>query len=572
MRRVTRLLLAIHAAAALTLLATNIQYLDRPLRTDEVDFRMQARDGIRVHGRPVIYPGETLVELSPLYARYGAFYGMWHPPLYQYVLAAAISISPSADWAARGVGLICLLVSLFVMWRISTEQIGADAPAAVRALPLSLAVLSPLVTQGSLIVDIDNTVLAPLLLVFLWQYSKTGDPLAPKRLAWLTALFTVSLFAKLTTPPIALAACATWALFREKPLRHLVAVAIIGIGGAAAFWAAYRGYCAALDYPPHFMWELGVGSRSDLVATAKTLTATLRAVRWHVVWFSPVMTTLLVGAVLVRGVQMIRTRRAETVDLFLVFAAATFCAYAVFGAMFGKYTVPAGLAAALAIGVLLAQGWRDWTVPWLPIVVLWLIVIGAVAVVWPVPYVRLPGAADMSSAIGDPRNFTAFAVLSNALLAAWAWTRSTRPTASTQPRGLANMLRVAGLSLALSLAVITPVQESRVLFAAFDNKPLSAGIERGVVDVISYINANAPAAGAVLAPKDIGSYIERLSLRLDDYVALGPAAVEAAARRADVWCIVDSTLFPVVDAAVLSRLRVTHIEEIGTYRVYVLTH
>ena len=90
-------------------------------------------------------------------------------------VGAAAKVAPTSIAALRVVGVLSLALSFLILWRWSTETLGRDTPAAVRAWPLSLAALSPLVTQGSVYLDIDNTFLATGLLLFVWRFARPGD-------------------------------------------------------------------------------------------------------------------------------------------------------------------------------------------------------------------------------------------------------------------------------------------------------------------------------------------------------------------------------------------------------------
>src|SRR5690606_12185452 len=102
-------------ACALVMTALSaVAYLDRAFRFDEPDFALMVREGILVHGVPAI-PPETQRWIMPDGRTHN---GLWHPPLYQYALAAVSAVTPAANWPLRAFGLVCLALSLILGWRI----------------------------------------------------------------------------------------------------------------------------------------------------------------------------------------------------------------------------------------------------------------------------------------------------------------------------------------------------------------------------------------------------------------------------------------------------------------------
>src|SRR5690242_21278329 len=88
-KSIRALLIAAFAAAALVFAANAARYLPSPLRFDETEFARQA-GGILKHGTPFLYyPEDSRVRTRPFFNYTSAYYGMWHPPVYLYSLAAS---------------------------------------------------------------------------------------------------------------------------------------------------------------------------------------------------------------------------------------------------------------------------------------------------------------------------------------------------------------------------------------------------------------------------------------------------------------------------------------------------
>lgn len=555
----------VHASAVAVLLLTSVAYLHRPLRFDEIDLAAEARDGVLVHGTPVIPAAESHRQLVGADARYGAVYGLWHPPLYVYLLALAAMLGPADAWL-RAVGLLCLTGSFAVIWRVSRASLGPSAPREVVALPLAFAAFSPIVAQGSLFVDIDNTVLATLMLLFLWQFTRPGDRLRRPRLAGLTACLVLMLCAKLTTFPMVWLACAVYAAGGERPGRNLLALSLIGVVAVGIVAALYMSYCAIFHLPIGWMFDVGSGGRRDLFATAKSAAGIWRSAQWNLVWLSPVLASLLAVLTVERVRSYARDRRVTPPDGWLILSIGLYVAYIGFGGMLGKYTMPAALMAAAAIGVRVARGWPTWQIPSWSVIALGACMLAVPALIQPLAISRAAPATSAMPILRDARIQSVFVLVAGVWWLAWVWLRSGRS------RGVDDRLSLAGMSFALSLAVIAPIQTARVVSSPSDNGPLRAGPERGVVELIAVLRRDLPAGQIVIATKDIGYNIGRDYFDLTTLAQLDRDMIVSTAGRPDVWAIADSTVYPIVDGAMRSRLHVSRVQNVGTDRIYVLSH
>ncbi len=335
-RTISGALWALHIGAAVVLALTVVRYLDSPLRADEAEWPPQVH-GVLLHGAPRLALDEDARLDWFASTPANEHLGMWHPPLYHYLLAAGVAVAGDHNWTYRGVNLLCLALSLLIAWRIVALTLP-DASALVRAAPLSLALLSPLVSDASLFIDIDNSVLTTVMLLFAWRFlvESRRAPSFPGALRRLAPLFALALAAKLTTPFVLLGACGVYALLGPRKVRGAAAVAAVGVAGVAIFAAAYWAYCRALSYPPEFMFDFSYLGKHDLYGSAKNAGAVLFALRWNIVWLSPVLALAILAAVWQRIGAFLESRRREPEDLLFVFAAATFFLYVVVGAMWGN--------------------------------------------------------------------------------------------------------------------------------------------------------------------------------------------------------------------------------------------
>ena len=114
-----------------------------------------------------------------------------------------------------------------------------------------LYALHPLAVQSALLVEIDTAVLPLLAVLLIWYLGRRDFRLDGP--AWLGfgLLFGVSLMAKMTTPPLLLAALGLYYLAARRPRQLAYLAASAGLG-VALFAVYYFPYCALRGLP---VWE-----------------------------------------------------------------------------------------------------------------------------------------------------------------------------------------------------------------------------------------------------------------------------------------------------------------------------
>src|SRR5439155_5670494 len=115
----------------------------------------------------------------------------------------------------RLAGIIGRLTSAFLTWRLA-GSITRGLPAVKRlagGLAVALLLLSPLVVQSTLVLDIDFPVLLPLTLLFVLLYLEFE---ATPRWLWAVPLFGLLLWAKMTNPLPLPAVIGIWQVLRGR--------------------------------------------------------------------------------------------------------------------------------------------------------------------------------------------------------------------------------------------------------------------------------------------------------------------------------------------------------------------
>lgn len=535
-------------AAAVMLVVTAAAYLDRPFRGDESDFALMAREGILARGVPAI-PPDAQRWLMP---DGGTHYGMWHPPLYQYALAAVSAVTPDANWPLRAFGLLCLVASLALAWRIAGRLVPG-APRGLRAMAVSLPLLSPLVVESALFIDIDGTLLLPAILLFFERWLAWKDALTPRRVVMLGTCLALGLAVKMTTPVIALGAVGLHALAGPQRGRRFGAVVAAGLVGVLLFAAAGLAYVQLTGYRLDYMLDLYAvrgGQMSD-----RSLADYALSIRWNAAWIGPGLFVLIVMGLAVRAGAALRRRALEDADLLWIFAVANAAAYVGLAAYWGKYLSPAVFCALLATGLWLSRVWPALTAVRPRVVLVAAVLATGAALALPSPRARTgPPVSSLADGLRDPRT----ASLAAGVLVTLAMAMASRGLAARGSR-----LAAAG-AVALSAATaLSLVDQIRVVSAPADNGPLRAGVDTGFDAVVSCLNG-LDGLPVVIVSKDVGYYYRGRSIHLDDPSRV--AAIDRLSRRDDVGALVDHVERPAVsEAASVSSWPMVRV---GSYRVY----
>jgi hypothetical protein len=552
--------------AAAIFIASLILYLGSPMRFDETEWPPQAI-GILKHGVPKLLYSEESVRwaTSNMYYGFDAHYGMWHPPTYLYSLAATAELFGTGTVAMRATSLAWLLLSLVVVWQITGLLLGKGAPLLVRAVPIALILMTPLLMQGGLYLDIDNTSLLFALLVVVWLYLQDPDTVSPRRLGLLALAFAFALASKLTTPYMLLASIGVYQLLRRQPIRAFVQPAFIGIGGTAVFGIAYLAYCALLRYPAGFMFQYTYLGKTGQFLHNPGLVDSLRSMYWNLTWISLPIALLIAGAIVLRTVAFVRSRRAQPIDLLLIFCVVGLLAYVPWAGTIGKYTVPPVATGVLAAGIEFGNRLMALQKPDVRSHAL-VVVGGAVAaavllllVGTPLQF-RPPGfGAVEESIVNAPHVYLGLKLVAFGLVLFGAW-RLLRG----RPRS-----QVWTAALAAYLLIANPIDVAKLAVVAPGSSPYRAYNEPGFYATVDFLNASQRdhPNEVILAPKDMGFYFHGSHYGMEDVPG---GEYGDIATRPDVRYVIDSTLYPTVPGidGVMRDHSLSEVKHIGAFVVY----
>lgn len=534
------IVVALYILAFFTFGLTVARYLNSPLRFDEVEWPTQAK-GILQHGVPKVLYSEERTLYTKSYYGYDAHYGMWHPPLYLYSLAGSAALFGIGNRQMRAVGLVWFALSLWLVWRISQELVDGPHSKLASRISVALAALSPLLAEGSLYLDIDNTSLAFSMLLFAWVFLKFPEEKSLKRSLLLTLIFAFSLWSKLTTPFIMLASMVVYHFLNKNFKTGIFQGLIIGGFGAGVFLLTYWIYCSLLNYPSWFMFEISYWGKRGMYTSPQTLKAILHALRWNFVWISPPIAIMLATLYSLRSWNYVCCRKLDKADFLVIFSMAGLAIYTIWGGLWGKYTFGPVLVGVTAIGNQLSISLRSIRIVHRTILVtLLLLLVGVHLLVLPALQVRVPGfdlrSTGLWDAISDVRNlyllitvgaFAVFYVIA-------------RPLVSGGKKETALLI-----TLSLYLLAANPVNAMKLVLSPEDRSPYHPFQERGFIQTVQFLNDNLGSDHIILSPKDIGFYFHGKHYSTEAVLAFdGLFGLEQLASSNRVHYIVDSEQYP----------------------------
>jgi hypothetical protein len=485
-----------------------------PLRIEESDWPQMA-EAVYRSGEPVIEADEThLVRFNQdLSVDQSPLIGASQPPLYAYTLAASMGLLGTD--AANGlrvigaIGLVAAIVLLFLIAREATTRWRL-----VGGVAAILLLVHPYAVQGSVFLDIDTSIYAPIVLLAIWvaiRRARRPGPLRPPDVLAIGGLLALATWAKLPTAIVLGVVLAAWWLLSRRPLRRAAAEAAAFLATAAAlFLATYALWCEVTGIPFSYTFDANFGGESNFLSEWPLVG---NAVHWHLRWFGAAL--LILGVIY--AVDLVRSflaeRRLRPLDLCYLFGVGVLITYVVFsptdGVEQGKYAFPALAALILPIAWMLLRN------P-LPEArsAIWVVV----AVVGLATAFLLPDRLENLSAGGDYGSWGSelVAVLATGAALWLVWRLGGR-------RGFAGGVVVVVVGLLAVQTARSYESEYSPLYPIPDNYDFVWAV-RDMEDMLG-------AKDIVVAPKDLAFYVEQRVIEGEDAFARGDARLAAAIRR-----------------------------------------
>lgn len=304
--------------------------LGRPFVYDDVNFALGARAVART-GLPYGNQGYLL----HLYEQREQW-ALWHPPLYIYALGLTTTLFGESEAAARGLGVLCQLVAAGLSFDLARRLTGAGSALAASGLvagvlAVALFLLGPLAIQAAGVLDIDNTVLMLLITLFGWVAVRLPGRWQRSTVMGLAAFYALTLWAKLTTPLLVLAAIVFTRGFGPTGWRGAAEGLAVGVLGWALFLLSWLVVTSLTGMPSDYTFivvtrealESGTSTRDRFVSWAAFAVGVAPAV----LWLGPFSCLLFFLAGLPRLWRLLRGRGLEPGDVVVVLGAAIYLVY-----------------------------------------------------------------------------------------------------------------------------------------------------------------------------------------------------------------------------------------------------
>lgn len=439
----------------------------------------------------------------------------YSPHLYAHTVALMFRLFGESEAVARLPGVASGVVAIVMVFLITKSLLRGRGIDGIRlaALVSLLYATTPMLIQGSAIVDIDNTILVPALLGLYWSFFQYIQEPSRTWAVVIALAMAVSLWSRVTTPFIAGVLLVGYLVASNAGLR-IKAVAVSAVlSGAFLFLITWYLYSALLDVP--FLGPFAYAGDAFLQRIRPSRGLNLGQVFQNAVYLGlwvGVFPLVLVGlAVKERGVAILKRAGLQPSDLSLASGVVLVVGYAVVGgATFGfpKYHGPAIPLLYCAVGVILSSkirlGARD------------LINIGAVAVVLSSAVIQLAVMGDMLYALRyGLREAVAFALPTfpavlkgiglRVVLAGIAYSLISVVVLRGAPQ-----MGLAGLLLLLSLGTNTGL--AMVQAAGSYQTGYNYGLQ-GTLETAHYIRKRIPQGSQVIAPSEVVHYLAMPSVR-----------------------------------------------------------
>lgn len=205
---------------------------DKKFVLDELDFPIVAK-ATSESLKPIYYRGEGNEE----------HLGLYHPPLYIYMLGAHIKAFGFSENTVRSFGLVCTLITA-LLTAILGSRVSLSRSWVFLPIFVALYLSNPYTIANTTLPDIDQSILPPLMVLYLIYLFDN------KRDRFLVTVFFILLWSKLTTPLALIPFSILYWYFQGKSISGAVlrGFRVFGIG-ALVFLLSYWVYCELTNLP-----------------------------------------------------------------------------------------------------------------------------------------------------------------------------------------------------------------------------------------------------------------------------------------------------------------------------------
>jgi len=267
---------------------------------------------------------------------------LYSPPLYTALLSTAIKFLGLNNISTRIVGIICVILSCFLVLLIS-GKIGGERGDLFFVPFISMLILCihPMIIQGSLICDIDNTIMVPILLLFVYSLIML-DPANKVSFFFSAITCALLIWTKLSTPVLFIFTVLLFLYCNRQNRARAYLILKILLFGSMVFlitWVFVSKIAGLSFFQPFEYAKYRVGI--SLFSPIKDLKVFFCNLVYFSIWFCPYL-ALALGLILFKYTRLIGKGEWKP-EYYLVCGIFSFMVYLIISPLeqgFPKYYVP----------------------------------------------------------------------------------------------------------------------------------------------------------------------------------------------------------------------------------------
>jgi len=211
--------------------------IDQTIAQDELHWLVAAKT-YYANGMPLQYAStDKIVAFSP--------------HLYLLTEIVAFSLFGEDEAVARAIGVVSGLISIIIVFIITKCFSKGSRSNRIKWAALSSLLYGsiPAAIQGSVIIDIDNTLLIPAILALVGIFAKYHEG---QRIGWAILMgltLTTALWIRVTTPTVVALLLSLYAIISKKAFRWKVISITAILSGAILFMISWKVYCNITEIP-----------------------------------------------------------------------------------------------------------------------------------------------------------------------------------------------------------------------------------------------------------------------------------------------------------------------------------
>ncbi|MBP8980264.1 MAG: glycosyltransferase [Syntrophobacterales bacterium] len=196
---------------------------------------------------------------------------IWHPFLYQSILIITGKLFGTELLKMRLIGAVCLLFDLYLLRKIANRLVDNQKDGRMLTLLTCIFFLFiPLTIDGALHIDIDNTIMTPLMLIFYYYFIRLEQEGIRYERYWsliilMCILMPLLLFSKLTTPLALPVAIGVFYLLKGKPKKAIFISTLLALIGGCLFLLLWYLFCHFFHLPFSSLFQRYITITSNAV-------------------------------------------------------------------------------------------------------------------------------------------------------------------------------------------------------------------------------------------------------------------------------------------------------------------